>query len=88
MSYLPFFKNCAEIHNQFGKTIHILRSDNAKEYFSASFNTFMASHGIVHHSSCPHTPQQNGVAERKNCHIIETARTLLLHSNVPVKFLE
>ncbi|RVW88023.1 hypothetical protein CK203_044450 [Vitis vinifera] len=37
-------------------------------------------------SSCAHTPQQNGVAERKNRHLVETARTILLHSNVPFRF--
>jgi hypothetical protein len=31
-------------------------------------------------------PQQNGIAERKHSHIIETARTLLIHANAPLKF--
>ncbi|RVW31012.1 Retrovirus-related Pol polyprotein from transposon TNT 1-94 [Vitis vinifera] len=60
--------------------------DNAREYFSAPFTSFMSHHGILHQSSCAHTPQQNGVAERKNRHLIETARTILLHSNVPFRF--
>ncbi|RVW60800.1 Retrovirus-related Pol polyprotein from transposon TNT 1-94 [Vitis vinifera] len=60
--------------------------DNAREYFSAPFTSFMSHHGILHQSSCAHTPQQNGVAERKNRHLVETARTLLLHSNVPFRF--
>ena len=42
----------------------------------------MSSHGILHQSSCAYTPQQNGVAERKNRHIVETTLTLLLHHNV------
>ena len=46
----------------------------------------MTTRGILHQSSCPYTPQQNGVAERKNRHLIETARTLLLHANLPTKF--
>ena len=77
---------CAEIKNQFGTSISILRSDNAREYFSTQFQTFLSSQGILHQSSCAHTPQQNGVAERKNRHLIEIARTLLLHSNVPFRF--
>ncbi|RVW70757.1 Retrovirus-related Pol polyprotein from transposon RE1 [Vitis vinifera] len=56
--------------------------DNAREYFSAQFTSFMSHHGILHQSSCAHTPQQNGVAERKNRHLVETARTILLHSLV------
>ncbi|RVW60670.1 Retrovirus-related Pol polyprotein from transposon TNT 1-94 [Vitis vinifera] len=47
------------------------------------FTSFMSHHGILHQSSCAHTPQQNGVAERKNRHLVETARTILLHSNIP-----
>ena len=43
----------------------------------------MSSHGILHQSSCAYSPQQNGVAERKNHYLIETARTLLLHPKVP-----
>ena len=46
----------------------------------------MSQHGILHQSSCAHTPQQNGVVERKNRHLIETARTLLLHYHVPFRF--
>jgi len=31
----------------------------------------MASHGILHQTSCPYTSQQNGVAERKNKHLLK-----------------
>ena len=77
-----FPKFHAEIRTQFNTSIRILRSDNAKEYLFASVSSFMSSHGILHQSSCAYTPQQNGVAKRKNRHLVEIARTLLLHHKV------
>ena len=73
-----------EIKNQFGQVIKIIRSDNAKEYFSSTFSNVLSSHGILHQSTCPHMPQQNGIAERKNRHLVEIVRTLLLSTNVHV----
>ena len=46
----------------------------------------MSSHGILHQSSCAYTPQHNGVAKRKNHHLVETTRTLPLHHKVPQRF--
>ena len=66
-------------------SIRVLRGDNAREYFSTPFTSFMSQYGILHQSSCAHTPQQNEVAERKNRHLVTTARTLLLHSHVPFR---
>ena len=45
-----------ETHMQFGLIVHILYNDNAYEYFSTSFNSFMSSQGIIHQLICPHTP--------------------------------
>ena len=84
--YSIFQKFYAEILTQFNISIHVLCSDNAKEYFFAPFISFMSQHGILHQSSCAHTTQQNGVVERKNRHLIKTARTLLLHYHVPFPF--
>ena len=53
---------------------------------SYDFSTFLFDKGILYQKSCPHTPQQNGVAERKNRHVLETVRTLLLASLVPPNF--
>ncbi|WVY93382.1 hypothetical protein V8G54_032470 [Vigna mungo] len=75
-----------EIKTQFGVSIRTLRSDNGREYLSQQFQHFMASHCILHQTSCAYTPQQNGVAERKNRHLIETTRTLLIHGQVPSRF--
>ena len=81
-TFSVFQKFFYEIRNQFHTSIRILRSDNALEYLSA----FLSSHGILHRSSYAYTLQQNGMAERKNQHLVETARTLLLHHIVPQRF--
>ncbi|XP_004301682.1 PREDICTED: uncharacterized protein LOC101303134 [Fragaria vesca subsp. vesca] len=41
---------------------------------------------IVHYITCPYTPQQNGVAERKNRHLVETCITLLTAASLPQHF--
>ena len=84
--YSIFQKFYAKIHTKFNIYIRVLRSDNAGEYFSASFISFMSQHGILHQSSYAHTPQQNRVTERKNRNLVETTRTLLLHCHIPFRF--
>ncbi|RVW91347.1 Retrovirus-related Pol polyprotein from transposon RE2 [Vitis vinifera] len=51
------------------------------DYSRSQFTSFMSHHGILHQSSCAHTPQQNGVAERKNRHLVETARQAFRQSH-------
>ncbi|KAM1633571.1 hypothetical protein ACFXTN_010610 [Malus domestica] len=63
-----------------------LRSDSGGEFTSTQFSSFLKTHGIIHQLTCPHTPEQNGCAERKHRHIVETARTLLAASKVPHEF--
>jgi hypothetical protein len=46
----------------------------------------LALDGTIHQTSCTDTPEQNGVAERKHRHIVETARSLLLCTFVPSEF--
>ena len=76
----------AIIKNKFGKTIKILRSDNGTEYVNQEFGHFLASNGIEHQTTCVNTPEQNGVAERKNRHLLEVARSLMFTMNVPKFF--
>jgi hypothetical protein len=75
-----FFKM---VQNQFQTNIQVFRSDNGKEYFNTMLSDFFRENGIVHQSSCTNTPQQNGVAERKNRHLLEVARALLFSTKVP-----
>lgn len=74
------------VRNQFNKTIKILRTDNGTEYTNHEFQTTLRNLGISHQTTCPGTPQQNGVAERKNRHLLEVTRALLFSGNLPKKF--
>jgi hypothetical protein len=60
--------------------------DNAKEYTYSSFAFYLSDKGIIHQISCAHTPQQNGVAKRKNCHLLDVVHCLLIHMHVPKHF--
>ena len=74
------------VTNHFNAKIKILRSDNGGEYTGNTFKQHLAKHGVIHQTSCPYTPQQNGVAERKNRHLMEVARSMMFHTNVPKRF--
>uniref|UniRef100_A0A2N9GBG4 Integrase catalytic domain-containing protein n=1 Tax=Fagus sylvatica TaxID=28930 RepID=A0A2N9GBG4_FAGSY len=76
----------ASVENQLSQKIKILRTDCGGEYTSNEFNTHCASHGIIHHFSCPHTPQQNGLVERKHRHVIESALTLLSNAGLSITY--
>jgi hypothetical protein len=68
-----------------GTKIKYVQSDWGGEY-QKIHNTFFKSLGIAHRVSCPHTYQQNGSAERKHHHIVETGLALLAHASMPLKF--
>ena len=60
-----------------------MKTDNAKEYFNSVLGDYLLHEGIVHQSSCVETSQQNGIAERKNRHLLEVARSLVFSTHVP-----
>ena len=64
------FQNLVE--TQYFAKIKILKSDNGREYLNSQFQQFCSESGIVHQTSCPYVPQQNGVSERKHRHIVDT----------------
>ena len=66
-----------------GQQICMLRSDNGGEYVSQEFETYLKSRGKRHELMVPHSPQQNGVAERMNRTLMESARSMLAHAGLP-----
>lgn len=66
------------LRNETGNLVHTLRSDNGGEFVSSSFKSWLSEKGIRFESSAPHTPEQNGVAERANRTIVEAGRSLYM----------
>jgi transposase InsO family protein len=60
-----------------GKNIRSLKSNRDGEYLSNQFKSYCENHGIRGFLTAPYTPQQNGVAERKNKTIIDIIRSMI-----------
>ena len=71
LMYLLFFSNLQPMLKLNSLLIKILRSDSGGEYMSSEFHAFLHHKDIVSQRSCPYTPQQNGVAERKNRYLLD-----------------
>ncbi|GJU08853.1 putative ribonuclease H-like domain-containing protein [Tanacetum coccineum] len=74
------------IENQLTKKVKAIRCDNGTEFKIFQLIELCGSKGIRRDYSNARTPQQNGVAERKNRTLIEAARTMLADSKLPTMF--
>lgn len=74
------------VENHFEKRIKIFRSDNGSEFINKKVAGLFGDSGILHQKSCVYTPQQNGIVERRHRTLLESARALMFHSQLPLKF--
>nr|GEV81834.1 hypothetical protein [Tanacetum cinerariifolium] len=72
------------IENQINHKVKIIRCDNGTEFKNHDLNQFCGMKGIKREFSVARTPQQNGVAKRKNRTLIKAARTMLVDSLLPI----
>jgi len=75
-----------QMANQFSTSVKIVQSDGSGEFINTVLQNHFAAHGIIHRLSCPGTPEQNGLAERRHRHVVDTGRTLMAHASVPIKY--
>ena len=78
----PKFKSL--IKNFHKQQIKKLYTDNGGEYIG--LRSFLSNHGISHHTTPPHTPENNGISERQNRHVVEIGLALLHHSGLPLTY--
>ncbi|CAL9026722.1 unnamed protein product [Prunus brigantina] len=74
---------CTMVSTQFHAQVKVFRTDNGGEYVNNTLASFFRAQGIIHQTTTPFTPQQNGVSERKNRQLLEVARSLMLDMSVP-----
>nr|GEX64568.1 hypothetical protein [Tanacetum cinerariifolium] len=74
------------LENQLSLKVKVIRSDNGTEFKISDLHQFCGLKGIKRKFNVPKTPQQNGIAERKNRTLIEAARTMLEDSLLPIPF--
>nr|GEY95619.1 putative ribonuclease H-like domain-containing protein [Tanacetum cinerariifolium] len=74
------------LENLLSLKVKIIICDNRTKFKNSNLNQFCRLKGIKREFSVPRTPQQNGIAERKNRTLIEAARTLLADSLFPIPF--
>ena len=72
----------ALVTNETDLKIKTLRTDGGGEYTSAKFKNFLKQKRIRHEICAAYSPQQNGVAERMNRTLVETARSMILHAGL------
>jgi len=86
-------KNKSEVFNKFKEfelittnecdySIGTLRTDNGGEYLSREFESYLQSRGIHYELSAPHSPAQNGLAERFNRTLMESAHAMMAQAGL------
>ena len=75
-----------KVQNELELKIKTIRSDHGGEFENHDFTNLCDELGITHQFSAPRTPQQNGVAERKNRTLLDMSRTMLAEHNLPGYF--
>ena len=74
------------VQNEKSQTIIKIRSDRGTEFVNGIITQYCVENGIAHELSAARTPQQNGVAERRNRTLKEAARTMLAEARLPKRF--
>lgn len=66
------------LETQSGQQLRAVRTDRGGEYLSIALREYFSNRGILHQTTAPYTPEQNGVAERLNRTLMEKVRAMLL----------
>ncbi|CAI7930400.1 unnamed protein product [Closterium sp. NIES-54] len=74
------------VERQQDRLVKAIRTDRGGEFLSKEFGLWLKKNGIRHSLTMPYSPAMNGIAERANRTITETARGLLIGAGLPDYF--
>ncbi|GJR06924.1 retrovirus-related pol polyprotein from transposon TNT 1-94 [Tanacetum coccineum] len=63
-----------------------VQTDRGTKFLNKTLHEFFNEEGIEHQTSTPRTPEQNGIVKRLNRTLVESARTMLSASKLPLFF--
>ena len=81
-----FRRFVAEVENQQERSLKTFRTDRGREYLSDQFKELCEEEGIRRQLTIPRTPQQNGVAERRNRTLLDMSRSMMAQAKFPISF--
>lgn len=84
LNFFKCFKSMVE--KETGLSVKCLRTDRGGEFNSNEFKDFCEQNGIKRKLTVAYTPQQNGVAERKNRTVMNMVRSMLFDKKIPKTF--
>jgi len=71
-----------QLETQTGHQLKTVRTDRGGEYLNHSLRSYFESKGVLHQTTAPYTPEQNGAAERLNRTLMERVRAMLLSAGL------
>jgi transposase InsO family protein len=75
-----------QIKREIGFPVQTIRSDRGGEFTSKETTQFLTGQNIRQELTVPYCPEQNGVTEYENRTLVEAARSMFHHRNIPLYF--
>nr|GEU86770.1 retrovirus-related Pol polyprotein from transposon TNT 1-94 [Tanacetum cinerariifolium] len=82
LEFVIKFLKMIQVH--LNATVRSIKTDNGNEFVNQTLRAYYEEVKISHQTSVARTPQQNGVVKRRNCTLLEVARTMLIFSKAPL----
>nr|GEV54641.1 retrovirus-related Pol polyprotein from transposon TNT 1-94 [Tanacetum cinerariifolium] len=64
--------------------VRTIRTEKGMKFLNKTLHAYFAAEGINHQTSVARTPEQNGIVKRLNCTLVETSRTMLSATKIPL----